>query len=138
MNVGAQSQPQETLAQEPLAQKSTLELRIQKLEAEVGGLRQDIAGAIAAQEQLHGQLSIAIEKLSELLRQRTLPNAPASPARPPEPERNYGLQLGRLESRMRGVEQRLERVTGQVAGILESRIWKTLVKGSGFLLKLVR
>jgi hypothetical protein len=25
-----------------------------------------------------------------------------------------------------------------VAGILESRIWKTLVKGSGFLLKLVR
>jgi len=134
MNAGAQSQPQETLAQE-----STLELRIHKLEAEVGGLREDIAGAIAAQEELHGQLSLAVEKLSELLRQRTLlPNTPTNPARQPEPERNYGLQLGRLESRMRGVEQRLERVTGQVAGILESRIWKTLVKGSGFLLKLVR
>jgi hypothetical protein len=133
MNAGAQSQPQETLAQE-----STLELRIHNLEVEVDGLRQDIAGAIAAQEQLHGQLSLAIEKLSELLRQRTLPNATVSPSRPPEPERNYGLQLGRLESRMRSVEQRLERVTGQVAGILESRIWKTLVKGSGFLLKLVR
>jgi len=133
MNAGAQSQPQETLAQ-----ASDLELRIHKLEAEVGGLRQDIAGAIAAQEQLHGQLSLAIEKLSELLRQRTLPNVPASPARPPEPERNYGLQQGRLESRMRSVEQRLERVTGQVAGILESRIWRTLVKGSSFLLKLVR
>ena|ERR1700675_2218272 len=133
MNAGAQSQPQETLAQE-----STLELRIHNLEVEVDGLRQDIAGAIAAQEQLHGQLSLAIEKLSELLRQRTLPNATVSPSRPPEPERNYGLPLGRLESRMRSVEQRLERVTGQVAGILESRIWKTLVKGSGFLLKLVR
>jgi len=132
MNAGAQSQPQETLAQE------SLELRIHALEAEVAGLRQDIAGAIAAQEQLHGQLSLAIEKLSELLRQRTLPNVPASPARPPEPERNYGLQLGRLESRMRSVEQRLERVTGQVAGILESRIWRTLVRGSSFLLKLVR
>ena len=133
MNAGAQSQPQE-----PLAQQSDFELRIHKLEAEVGGLRQDIAGAIAAQEQLHGQLTLAIEKLSELLRQRALSNAPASAVRPPEPERNYGLQLGRLESRMRGVEQRLERVTGQVAGILESRIWKTLVKGSGFLLKIVR
>jgi hypothetical protein len=133
MNAGAHSQPQETLGQ-----ASDLELRIHKIEAEVGGLRQDITDAIAAQDQLHGQLTLAIEKLSELLRQRTLPNAVASPARPPEPERNYGLQLGRLESRMRGVEQRLERVTGQVAGILESRIWKTLVKGSGFLLKLVR
>jgi uncharacterized coiled-coil protein SlyX len=133
MNSGAQSQPQETLAR-----ASDLELRIDKLEAEVSGLRQDIAGAIAAQEQLHGQLSLAVEKLSELLRQRTLPNPSSSPARPPDPERNAGLQLGRLESRMRSVEQRLERLTGQVGGILESRIWKTLVKGSGILLKLVR
>jgi len=133
MNSGAQSQPQETLARE-----SELELRIDKLEAEVSGLRQDIAGAIAAQEQLHGQLSLAVEKLSELLRQRTLPTASSTPARPPDPERNTGLQLGRLESRMRSVEQRLERLTGQVGGILESRIWKTLVKGSGILLKLVR
>lgn len=134
MNAGAQSKPQESLAQ-----ASDLELRIHKLEAEVGGLREDIAGAIAAQEQLHGQLSLAVEKLSELLRQRTLPYTPPGPAaRPPEPERNFGLQLGRLESRMRSVEQRLERLTGQVAGILESRIWKTLVKGSGYLLKLVR
>lgn len=133
MNAGAQSKPAQTLAQD-----SGLELRIHKLEAEVGGLRQDIASALAAQEQLHGQLSLAVERLSELLRQRALPNTPTSPARPPEPERNFGLQLGRLESRMRSAELRLERVTGQVAGILESRIWRTLVKGSGFLLKFVR
>ena len=133
MNAGAQSKPHEKLAQD-----ADLELRLHQLEVEVGGLRQDIAGAIAAQEQLHGQLSLAVEKLSEMLRQRSLPNAPASSTRPPEPERNFGLQLGRLESRMRSAEQRLERVTGQVAGILESRIWRTLVKGSGFLLKLVR
>jgi hypothetical protein len=125
MNAGAQS-------------KADLELRIDKLEAEVGGLRQDIAGAIEAQERLHGQLSVAVEKLSELLRQRALPTAPSGPARPPEPDRNFGLQLGRLESRMRSAEQRLERVTGQVAGILESRIWRTLVRGSSFLLKFVR
>jgi hypothetical protein len=81
---------------------------------------------------------VAVEKLSELLRQGTLPNLPAGPVRAPETDRNFGLQLGRLESRMRSVEQRLERVTGNVTGILESRIWKTLVKGSGFLLKFVR
>jgi hypothetical protein len=133
MNAGAQSKPSQALAQD-----ADLELRINRLEAEVGGLRQDIAGAIAAQEQLHGQLSLAVEKLSELLRQRTLSNAPPGPARPPEPERNFGLQLGRLEARMRSAEQRLERVTGQVTGILESRIWRTLVKCSGFLLKFVR
>jgi hypothetical protein len=133
MNAGAQSKPQGTVAQE-----SDLELRVQKLEAEVGGLRQDIASAIAAQEQLHGQLSLAVEKLSELVRQRALPNGPSSPVRPPEPDRNLGLQLGRLESRMRSVEQRLERVTGQLAGILESRIWRTLVKGGSFFLRFVR
>ena len=133
MNAGAQSKPPQTFASE-----SDLELRIQRLEAEVGGLRQDISAAIEAQEQLHGQLSLAVEKLSEMLRQRTLPNLPAGPARPTETDRNVGLQLGRLESRMRSAEQRLERVTGNVTGILESRIWKTLVKGSGFLLKFVR
>ena len=63
MNAGAQSKPPQTFAPE-----SDLELRIQRLEAEVGGLRQDIAAAIEAQEQLHGQLSLAVEKLSELLR----------------------------------------------------------------------
>src|SRR5579864_1120912 len=115
MNAGAQSKSQETVGQQ-----SDLELRIQQLESEVGGLRQDIASAIAAQEQLHGQLSLAVEKLSELLRQRALPN-PSTPTRAPEPDRNFGLQLGRLESRMRSSEQRLERVTGQVNGILESR-----------------
>jgi hypothetical protein len=133
MDAGAQSQPPE-----PLAHESDLELRIQKLEAEVGGLREDIVGAIAAQDQLHGQLTLAVEKLSELLRQRARPNPAEGPARQLDPDRNLGLQLGRLESRMRSVEQRLERVTGQVAGILESRIWKTLVKSSGYLLKLVR
>jgi hypothetical protein len=133
MNAGAQSKPPQTVAPE-----SGLEHRIQRLEAEVGGLRQDIAGAIEAQEQLHGQLTLAVEKLSELLRQRAVPSPAAGPERPAEPTRNFGLQLGRLESRVRSTEQRLERVTGQVAGILESRIWKTLVKGSGFLLKFVR
>ena len=133
MNAGAQGKPLQTVMQEP-----DMDVRMHKLEAEVGALRQDIHDAIAAQDQLHGQLKTAVEKLSELLRQRALPAASAGPTRPPEPDRNFGLQLGRLESRMRSVEQRLERVTGQVVSILDSRIWRTLVKGSSFLLKIVR
>jgi hypothetical protein len=133
MNAGAHSKPPQALVQ-----PSDMELRINKLEADVGALKRDIADAIAAQDQLNGQLKLAVEKLSELLRQRALPAASTSPSRPTEPDRNFGLQLGRLESRMRSVEQRLERVTGQVVSILESRIWRTLVKGSGFLLKIVR
>ncbi len=119
------------------AQQVDLEARIQQLEAEVGGLRQDLASALTAQEQLHTQLSAAVERLSELLRQRSL-SASGSTPRAPEPDRHFGLQVGRLESRVRNLEQRLERLTGQVTGILESRIWKTLVRGSGFLLKFVR
>ena len=135
MNAGAQSKPQEAVVQ-----STELEARIQQLEAEVGGLRQDLASALTAQEQLHTQLSAAVERLSELLRQRNLgPTAAASSTpRAAEPDRHFGLQVGRLESRVRNLEQRLERLTGQVTGILESRIWKTLVKGSGFLLKFVR
>ena len=133
MNAGAQSK-----AEEAVAHESDLDARIVKLEEELAGLRQDIAGALTAQEQLHDRLSAAVEKLSELLRQRNVAGPSVNPARPPEPERHFGLQLGRLESRMRSVEQRLERVGGQVTSILESRIWKTLVKGSGFLLKFVK
>jgi hypothetical protein len=99
----------------------------EQLEAEVSKLRQDIASAIAAQEQLHAQLTAAIEKLSLVAAQR-----------PATSDKNQAIQIGRLESRVRSVEQRLERVNGQVAGILESRIWKTLVKGGSFFLRFVR
>jgi len=98
-----------------------------RLQQEVAKLRQDIADAMAAQEQLHAQLTAAIEKLSQLPAQR-----------PATADKNQSIQIGRLESRMRSVEQRVERVNGQVAGILESRIWKTLVKGGSFFLRFVR
>jgi len=98
-----------------------------RLQQEVAKLRQDIAEAISAQEQLHAQLTVAIEKLSQLPAQRSATT-----------DKNQSIQIGRLESRMRSVEQRVERVNGQVTGILESRIWKTLVKGGSFFLRFVR
>src|SRR5260370_36812283 len=97
--------------------------RMGEVEAEGSKLRQDIASAIAAQEQLHAQLSAAIEKLSQIPAQR-----------PATSDKNHAIQIGRLESRMRSVEQRVERVNGQVAGILESRIRTTLVNGGRLFL----
>jgi hypothetical protein len=101
--------------------------RCRQLEAKVSKLRHDFAAAIASQEQLHAQLTVAIAKLSQISAQR-----------PATCDKNQAIQIGRLESRMRSVEQRVERVNGQVAGILESRIWKTLVKGGSFFLRFIR
>lgn len=116
-----------------------MESRIGRMEAEIASLRQDIAAAIAAQDQLTAQLRPAVEKLTELLRQRSSPVVAATPRRAPDdPSQNHGQQIGRLESRVRAIEQRLERLAGQVTGILESRIWKTLVRGGSFFLKFKR
>jgi len=134
MSARAQSSPPAA----PL--ESNADARIQKLEAEVAALRQDIAAAIAAQEQLNAQLRPAVEKLTELLRQKnTQPVPVATVTRVVDDSgKNLGQQVGRLESRIRSVEQRVERLAGQVTGILESRIWKTLVKGGSFFLKFGR
>jgi type II secretory pathway component PulJ len=134
MNAGAKLSSRETATPE-----SDSDHRIRELEAEVAALRRDIAEAVAAQDRLHAQLSSAVDKLSELLRQRNLAGAVAPQTRPnAELDKNQAIHISRLETRMRLVENRLERVTGQVTSILESRIWKTLVKGGGALLRLVR
>ena len=114
-------------------------MRLRKLENEVQAIRGDIAAAIAAQEQLNAQLRPVLDKVADLLRQRNTAPASASPVKTPEhPIRIYGQQISRIESRLRGIEQRLERVSGQVAGILDSRIWKTLVRGASLMLKIRR
>lgn len=119
--------------------ESDTDLRIRGLEAEIASLKGDLAAAIAAQEQLNAQLRAALEKLSELSRQRDAANAARDSKRPAaEPDKNSGLQMTRLEGRVRSLESRIEKVGGQVTGILESRIWKTLVKGGSFFLKFGR
>lgn len=117
--------------------QAELELRVRRVEEELAAIRADIAAAIAGQEQLQAQLRPTLEKLSELLRQRSLPGASVA-STSDDAAKNFDQKTARLESRLRGVEQRLERVAGQVAGILDSRIWKTLMKGGGFLMRLRR
>jgi hypothetical protein len=43
-----------------------------------------------------------------------------------------------LEFRMAGLEERYAQLSHSLRGILESRIWRTLVKGGGLIEKVLR
>ena len=88
-------------------------------------MQADLLAAIRSLEHQQDQLRVMLEELSMTVRGRD-----RSPDRAPD------QQLARLESRMRGIEQRTDQTAGQVTGILESRIWRTLVKGAALLLRL--
>lgn len=105
--------------------------RLRRLEETVAQVRGDLLRAIDAQERLHEQLRLAVDELSKV---RSEPKIKQE-IRVPE---GTSLALQRIESRMRGIERRLEQVAEQLTGILESRIWRTLVKGGGFLMRFTR
>lgn len=109
----------------------TVELRLQKLEAQVSEIYAHLQTAIAAQEQLHEQLRRAVDELSEALRNGAGANRVIR-------QDTLDPYVQRLETRLRGVEHRIEKTSGQVAGILNSRIWRTLVRGSGVFTRFLR
>jgi hypothetical protein len=93
----------------------------------VDEMREQLHEAIRAQERLQNQLRAAASESLAIAQQQR------SPVVSPE-EREFQ----RLESRLRGVEQRLNRTSEQVQAILQSRIWRTLVKVGGVLLRFQR
>lgn len=103
-----------------------LEVRLQRLEAQVVAIHDNLEAALAAQEQLQEQLRRAVEELSDALRHR-------NGSHPSMRQDQADSQILKLESRLRGVEQRVEKTSRQVGSILESRIWRTLVRGSSVL-----
>jgi chromosome segregation ATPase len=107
------------------------EERLRHLEETVAQIRDDLLRAIDAQERLHEQLRLAVDELSKMRSGSKIKQE----IRAPE---GTNLALQRIESRMRGIERRLEQVSEQLSGILESRIWRTLVKGGGFLMRFTR
>lgn len=104
------------------------ELRLQELEETVASFRSDLRRAIQAQEELQAQLKLAVEELSNVRRNG---NAKARAF-------ETATQIQRIESRLRGFEQRLDRIATQVTGILQSRIWRTLMKGGGILMRFTK
>ncbi|MGH9665005.1 MAG: hypothetical protein ACRD9L_11330 [Bryobacteraceae bacterium] len=106
-----------------------LEARLERLEAHVAEIHANLQIAITAQERLHEQLLAALEELSEALRRR---NGPSRTVEHGDP------QIQKLEAHLRGIEQRVDRASGQVTSVLESRIWRTLVRGSSILTQFLR
>jgi DNA repair exonuclease SbcCD ATPase subunit len=93
--------------------------------ASVDEMREQLREAIRAQERLQDQLRAAVSEFSQAIAQQQR-SAAVSPG---------DREFQRLESRLRGVEQRLNRTSEQVQAILQSRIWRTLVKVGGVLLR---
>jgi hypothetical protein len=87
-------------------------------------MQADLLAAIHSLEQQQDQLRVMLEDLSATLRARDL-----------SPDRAADRQIARLETRMRGIEQRTDHMAGQLTGMLESRIWRTLVKAAALLLR---
>jgi hypothetical protein len=100
-------------------------------EADALQTRADLLAALHEQEHLQDQLRIILEELATRLRAREL-GPGGAPINPPD------RQIARIEARIRGIEQRTDQMAGQLTGILESRIWRTLVRGGGFLLRFFR
>ena len=93
-------------------------------QADGSQMQADLLAAIHSLEQQQDQLRVMLEDLSATLRARDL-----------SPDRAADRQIARLETRMRGIEQRTDHIAGQLTGILESRIWRTLVKAAALLLR---
>jgi predicted RNase H-like nuclease (RuvC/YqgF family) len=89
-------------------------------------MRRQLHEAIRAQERLQDELRAAVSDLSQAFAQQQRSTAAAGGDR----------EFRRLESRVRGLEQRLNRTSEQVQAILQSRIWRTMVKVGGVLLRL--
>lgn len=105
--------------------------RISRLEETVAQLRGDLLRAIDAQERLHQDLRLAVDELSKVRCESKVKEEFRAP-------QGASVALDRIESRVRGIERRLEQVAQQLTGMLESRIWRTLVKGGGFLMRFTR
>jgi hypothetical protein len=101
----------------------SLASRNAQLEQMLARTHGDLADAIRAQQELQVQLRAAIDALSQA-------------ARHPKSNGDSETNVQRLESRVRGIEQRLEKTSEQLQGVLQSRIWQTLVKAGSFLLRL--
>ena len=94
-------------------------------------LQADLLAALREQEHLQDQLRIMLEEVSIRLRATDL-DPRGSQTNRPDP------QIARIEARIRGIEQRTDQMAGQLTGILESRIWRTLVSAGGFFLRFFR
>jgi SAM-dependent methyltransferase len=111
-------------------------------------LEQELAAQAELQEQLRNELALAATEI-ELL--AGLPPAAPEVAQPPNslPQdevlesiasqiRSTGVSLKAMEFRLGSMEQQNAHLAAGLANVLDSRIWRTLVRGAGAVQKLFR
>lgn len=106
-------------------------------------LEQEAAAAAELQEKVHAELELASREIEQLAGVRVPPAADA----PPNDEllegiatqvRSQTTSLKAMEYRLGSMEQQNAHLATNLAGVTDSKIWRTLVRGGGLLQKLFR
>lgn len=108
-------------------------------------LEQEIAETEEMQEKLRTELEFATHELEQLMGIR-LPAPTAGPVEQPSglledlasAIRSQSIALKAMDFRLGSIEQQNAHLASGLAGITESKIWRTLVRGGGALQKLFR
>lgn len=106
---------------------------------ELSSARAQVQSLESAQEEIHANLEAANRQLAALLDNRSgraVVREPASLDQVTDLLKAQAAMVKSLEFRVAGVEQRSAHIAQSVTGILESRIWRTMVKGGGLIQKL--
>lgn len=118
---------------------------LEQAEREVATLRAQVQSLEAAQDEIQTNLEAATSQLAALLQTQSQVTAPAPAGQTPPAAaldhltdliRSQAAIIKSLEFRLGGMDQRTALIAQSVTGILESRIWRTMVKGGGIIQKL--
>ena len=110
-------------------------------------LEGEIAEAVELQEKLHAELELATNEIEQLAGLRLQPSGAAATNSSASSElledmagqvRSLGGSLKAMEYRLSSIEQQNANLATSLSGIVESKIWRTLVRGGGALQKLLR
>jgi SAM-dependent methyltransferase len=121
--------------------------RIAELDRERSAARAQVQLLGSAQDEIQANLEVANRELAALIGTRGLASAQQPLEQTPTAAaldnlvdliKSQAAIVKSLEFRMGGVEQRSAQIAQSVTGILESRIWRTMVKGGGIIQKLFR
>jgi SAM-dependent methyltransferase len=125
-----------------LSEAQSLRSGKQQVERELGAARAQVQLLESAQEEIQANLEAANRQLAALIETRSGRAVPPEPATAAALDNVMDLIKAQaaivkgLEFRVSGAEQRSAQIAQAVTSILDSRIWRTLVKAGGLIQRL--
>jgi SAM-dependent methyltransferase len=106
-------------------------------------LEEEKAAAAELQEKLHAELELAVNEIEQLAGSRLAPAVAEAPSNDliesvAGQVRSLGVSLKAVNHRLGSIEQQNAHLATGLAGIVDSKIWRTLVRGGGALQRLFR